>query len=119
MPVWCDRPERSEVVPVVIFCGSFFLVAQKNEPIKIEHTSPLPGADFWLDPKTGKTSGATHEIKKSRPAEDRLGLRSTPLKFFELNLSMSLDSLSGASLRGLRQEEFPHRHNQIVCGGGK
>jgi hypothetical protein len=25
---------------------------------------PLPDADFWLDPKTGQTSEATHEIKK-------------------------------------------------------
>ena len=56
VPIWCDRPERSEVVPVVIF-ATRFLVAQKNEPIKIEHTSPLCLAPIFGLTRHGGVNG--------------------------------------------------------------
>ena len=57
-----DRPEQSEVVPVVIFCGSFFWSLKKMSHQGSSTPLPLLRADFWLDPKTGKKSQGLPKI---------------------------------------------------------
>jgi len=90
------------------FCGSFFWSLKKMSHQGSSTPLPLPGADFLLDPKTGEASEATHEIKRSRPAEDRRRSRFTPLKFSELAPSKDQPHLDEASrFRGSNTENFP------------
>jgi len=87
-----------------LFCGSFFWSLRKMSHQGSSTPLPLLGADFWLDPKTGEASAATHEIKRSRPAEDRRRSRFTPLKFpnsplQKTNLTLMKRAASGAQTR--------------------
>jgi hypothetical protein len=98
VPVWCE-----------VFCGSFFLVAQKYETRRIENASPLLGADFLLDQKTAQTSEATHEIKKSRPGRPSPDVRSGPAEMLQgLDLSGgNLPTTNDVASRSAGREHLP------------